>query len=52
MAAFLPLALVAPTLKHLERGADAPFTPRPLPQWRRQWLLWRAARNPRRVNAS
>ena len=49
MPAFLPAALVAPTLKRLERGADAPFTPRPLPQWRRQWLLWRAARNPRRI---
>ena len=49
MAAFLPAALVAPTLKRLERGAGSPFTPRPLPQWRRQWLLWRAARNPRRI---
>ena len=52
MAAFLPAALVAPTLKRLERGADSPFTPRPLPQWRRQWLLWRAARNPRRIVSS
>jgi 15-cis-phytoene synthase len=49
MAAFLPAALVMPALKRLERGADTPFTPRPLPQWRRQWLLWRAARNPRRI---
>jgi phytoene synthase len=52
MAAFLPAALVAPTLKRLERGANAPFTPRPLPPWRRQWLLWRAARNPRRITGS
>ncbi|MBX9774721.1 MAG: squalene/phytoene synthase family protein [Xanthobacteraceae bacterium] len=49
MAAFLPVALVAPTLKRLEQIADAPFAARPLPQWRRQWLIWRAARNPRRI---
>jgi phytoene synthase len=49
MAAFLPAALVAPTLERLERNAATPFTPRPLPPWRRQWLLWRAARNPRRI---
>jgi phytoene synthase len=49
LAAFLPVALVAPTLKRLERSADAPFTLRPLPQWRRLWLTWRAARNPPRM---
>ncbi len=48
MPAFLPAALVAPMLKRLERDAD-PFAPHPLPQWRRQWLLWRAARDPRRI---
>ncbi len=38
-AAFLLLALVRPTLREMEkRGA-------PLPQWRRQWILWRASRN-------
>ena len=52
MAAFLPAALVAPALKRLERSAGSPFTPRPLPQWRRQWLLWRATRNPRRITSS
>src|SRR5262245_59832373 len=49
MPSFLPAALVAPALKWLERGANTPFTLRPLPQWRRQWLLWRAARDPRRI---
>jgi phytoene synthase len=49
MAAFLPVALVSPTLKRLERGANSPFAPGALPQWRRQWLIWRAARNPRRI---
>lgn len=49
MPAFLPAALVAPMLKRLERDAANPFTSRPLPQWRRQWALWRAARDPRRI---
>jgi len=41
--AFLPLAWVAPLLARIERNPD-PFLPIDLPQWRRQWLLWRAAR--------
>ncbi|HEX4552957.1 MAG TPA: phytoene/squalene synthase family protein [Xanthobacteraceae bacterium] len=41
--AFLPLAWVAPLLARIERNPD-PFVPIDLPQWRRQWLLWRAAR--------
>ncbi len=41
--AFLPLAGVAPLLGRIERNSD-PFVPIELPQWRRQWLLWRAAR--------
>jgi 15-cis-phytoene synthase len=48
--AFLPAALAGPTLKRLERSD--PFASRPLPQWRRQWLLWRAARDPRRIIGS
>ena len=47
--AFLPAALVAPMLKRLEQSAADPFSTRPLPQWRRQWILWRAARDPRRI---
>jgi len=41
--ALLPLALVEPLVK---RGAgEDPFRPRSsLPQWRRQWRLWRASR--------
>lgn len=49
MPAFLPTALAAPMLNRLERNAGDLFSPRPLPQWRRQWLLWRAARDPRRI---
>ena len=38
-AAFLPLALVRPTLREIEKNG-APISP-----WRRQWILWRASRN-------
>jgi phytoene synthase len=41
--AFLPLALVKPLLARLARNPD-PFRPTGLAPWRRQWLLWRAAR--------
>jgi phytoene synthase len=47
LPALLPLSLAGPMLKRTERGN--PFRQRPLPQWRRQWLLWRAARNPQRL---
>jgi 15-cis-phytoene synthase len=47
LAAFLPVALVRPSLDRLDR-CDA-FAPADLPAWRRQWLIWRAARNPARI---
>jgi phytoene synthase len=47
--AILPAALVLPTLDRMERSDYDPFALNPLPQWRRQWLLFRAARNPRRI---
>jgi phytoene synthase len=47
LPAFLPLALVRPSLDRLERGD--PFTPAVLSPWRRQWLIWRASRNPARI---
>jgi phytoene synthase len=43
MPAFLPLALVRPLLAQMDSNPD-PFAPVELPRWRRQWLLWRAAR--------
>jgi 15-cis-phytoene synthase len=44
-AAFLPVALVEPYLDRMERADYDPFTSViELPQWRRQWRLWRAAR--------
>lgn len=47
LPAFLPVALVRPLLGRLECG-DA-FAPAELSLWRRQWLIWRAARNPARI---
>ncbi len=47
LPAFLPLALVRPTLDRLERSD--PFAPAEIPPWRRQWLIWRAARHPERI---
>jgi phytoene synthase len=44
MPALLPVALVLPLLDRMERGGQDPFVPVELPQWRRQWWLWRAAR--------
>jgi phytoene synthase len=42
--AALPVALVRPTLARMERRFYRPFGPPELSQWRRQWILWRAAR--------
>jgi phytoene synthase len=38
-AAFLLLALVRPSLHEIGKNG------KPLPAWRRQWILWRASRN-------
>ncbi len=46
--ALLPLALVGPTLARMEGSGD-PFAVPPLPAWRRQWIVWRAARKPERI---
>jgi len=45
--ALLPLAVVRPWLDRSERSD--PFAPIELAPWRRQWLIWRAARNPARI---
>jgi 15-cis-phytoene synthase len=47
LPAFLPVALVRPLLDRLARRD--PFAPIELSPWRRQWLIWRAARNPGRI---
>jgi phytoene synthase len=42
--AVLPVALAQPALKHMERRRYDPFRSSDMAQWRRQWILWRAAR--------
>jgi phytoene synthase len=47
LAAFLPVALIGPSLRYLERSAA--FSASGISPWKRQWLIWRAARNPARI---
>jgi 15-cis-phytoene synthase len=48
LPAFLPVALVGPQLDRMERADFDPFaSTTELSQIRRQWILWRAARNRR-----
>jgi phytoene synthase len=49
LPALLPVALVGPMLRHMERAGYAPFQFEPAAFWRRQWTLWRAARDPSRI---
>ncbi len=42
-SAVLPVALVRPLLERMERSDYGPLHPIEIPQWRRQWFLWRAA---------
>jgi phytoene synthase len=51
LPAMLPVALVRPVLDRMERADYDPFAPAEMPQWRRQWRLWRAARRPTRIFA-
>jgi 15-cis-phytoene synthase len=43
--AFLPAAPIRPFLALMERRGYDPLVPPELPQWRKQLILWRAARN-------
>jgi phytoene synthase len=49
MPAYLPVALAGPTLARMEQSEYEPFVPVEIPAWRRQWLIWRAARRPDRI---
>lgn len=49
LPALLPVALVGPTLRRMERAGYDPFKFEPPASWRRQWTLWRAARDPTRI---
>jgi 15-cis-phytoene synthase len=44
MPALLPMALARPLLDRMERRDYDPMQPLMLPPWRKQWILWRAAR--------
>lgn len=51
--ALLPLAPVGPQLRRLDRAGFDPFARGlALSPWRRQWLIWRAARDPKRMLAA
>ncbi len=47
LPAFLPVAPVGSLLRRFDQ-CDA-FSPADISPWRRQWLIWRAARNPARI---
>jgi phytoene synthase len=49
LPAFLPVALIGPQLRRMERADYQPFAFQQIAPWRRQWLLWRAARDPSRI---
>ena len=49
MPVLLPVALAGATLARMERGDYDPFVPVEIAPWRRQWLIWRAARRPSRI---
>ena len=49
LPAFLPLALVGAQLRRMERLGYRPFASQQISPLRRQWLLWRAARDPSRI---
>lgn len=49
--ALLPLATVGPQLRRMDGRGYEPFAPEVLSPLRRQWLIWRASRNPKRIFA-
>lgn len=49
LPALLPLAPLGPQLRLMDRRGYEPFLYQPLSPLRRQWLIWRAARDPRRI---
>jgi phytoene synthase len=49
LPALLPLAPIGPMLRCMEQAGYAPLQFEPAAPWRRQWQLWRAARDPSRI---
>lgn len=51
MPALLPAALARPYLDRMDRDDYDPFRSQiEIPQWRRQWVLWRSARMSKRIS--
>jgi phytoene synthase len=48
LPALLPIALLPPILRRMDSPRYDPYRPSVIPQWRRQWTLWRAAHQPTR----
>jgi phytoene synthase len=51
LPALLPLAGIGPQLRLMERRGYEPFLYEPISALRRQWLIWRASRDPQRIFA-
>jgi len=49
LPALLPVGLVGSVLRPMDRRGYEPFDVQPLSLLKRQWLLWRAARDPGRI---
>ena len=49
LPALLPVAVAGPQLRHMEQAGGDPFAATPMSGLRRQWLIWRAACDPRRM---
>lgn len=49
LPALLPLALIGPTLRPMDRRGYEPFDVTPMSSLKRQWLIWRASRKPARI---
>jgi phytoene synthase len=47
--ALLPLAIARLQFDRMKRAGDNPFASRRISPWRRQWAIWRAARDPARI---
>lgn len=49
LPALLQISLVRPTFRRLRRRGHDPFREFSLAPWQKQWIIWRAARNPQRI---
>ena len=47
--ALLPVSVARLQLDRMEYSNFDPYSPPEVPQWRRQWRMWRAAQNAARI---